>query len=57
MNQKDFIDSLSRFRAENGHTREQIAQSLGISPACFYRWEYRNALSDSSFDAILNKNY
>ncbi len=57
MNQKDFIDDLNRFRKENRYTREQIAKSFGISPACFYRWEYRNALSDSSFDAILNKNY
>lgn len=57
MNQKVFSDNLKRFRAENGYTSEQIAGMLGISPACIYRWEYQNALSDSMFSEIRNKNY
>ena len=57
MNQKVFSESIRKLRTEKGYTSEQVADMLGISPACLYRWEYCDALSDSLFDDILNKNY
>ncbi|MBQ7875415.1 MAG: helix-turn-helix domain-containing protein [Oscillospiraceae bacterium] len=57
MNQKVFSDGLKRLRAEKGYTTEQIVAMLGVSPACVYRWEYKNTLSDSMFNEFLNKNF